>query len=396
MRLLVLDVHGFPSDLQRRAVRQLPAFRRLQSVAHGVLVGPPPPCTMVPSVMDLLASSGPELTWCTVHPGHAASPWSSLLATDVELGILLDRAPDATVVLTSTRLLHPDAFSSFVGARPPRGVRWAQMPTLSTVAGVVSWLARRVSASDSCVPWPLPPPVSRQLDVTRTTSDVDPLNGRPLWIRVLVPRTNRLTNATVTMRFGIRDLVSDPTRWDAATDSERSHMATERTTWPTPEVDMWMRDAHDAHSADEDPEDVPADVEARSAALALVGPTVDVTVPPVLWLRSPLGRDASAAVRGTERSRWLPRALCEGLPSEIPTSPCVAWVPEERGASVVVVAERCPNGWEPTGEEATYVCADHVVHAIAVRRCGRADARPTERSERSVVRGRAREQLPRR
>ena len=344
---------------------------------------------MVTSVAGLAAAAEPGLWWCAQPLAPSASPWGAVEAVDAELGTLLERANDAMVVLTSTRLLHADAFSSFVGVRPPCGMRLSTLPTHTTVAGVVTWIVRQLSDSTP-LSTPLPPPVSHQLDVTLAAADTpvsDPLGCKTLWIRAVVPRPGRCTDVVATLRFGLRDLVSDTTRWDAATDSERSQMATEHAVWPTPDVDVCMHDAHGANGGHEDPEAVLADAAVRAAALALFGPTVDVTVPPSLWLRPPLPREASAAVRGEQRSLWLPWALLRRLPDDLPAAPCVAWVPEEREANVVV-AETCPSEWEPTGETATYVCADHVVHAMVVRRGGRADVKSAERP---ALRGRARE-----
>ena len=120
-----------------------------------------------------------------------------------------------------------------------------------------------------------------------------------------------------------------------------------------------------------------------ATALEVLGPTIRLSVPSALWLRAPLMQERSIRVSGNDRHLWLPWTVHTRM-SASPLPPvCTVWVPEERDAPLLV--DRCAPAWTPTGEAATYMCADAAVHAVAVRR---ATPRPNATT---TTKGRARE-----
>ena len=360
MRVRVIDIHDFPTEERRRAARQLPNFKRLGIAWHDVVVARPTLDSDAAVVDDLaqLLDASASITW---YDFKSRTGTLAIRQADAVLGAVVNHAPSDVVVVTSTRPADVDSLYSFLGAHVPQGVRVPPLPSQTTVAGAFEWVVHHCACHDK--PRPLPPPVCHHTDIAllaaRTTDD--PFgDGRPLWIKAVVPHPRRSTTVVACMRFGLRDLVDGAT-WDGATRAERCRMLAAATHWPTPDAPMTMHDLY------EHEEGVAAAEDVRTAARALFGATVHVPVPPGSWLSAPLPRHVSVGVSATETSSWLPWTLRSRLDASRLTKPLsTVWVPEEHRIPVVL-AERCPLEWTPTGEDAILVCADRVVHAVAVR-----------------------------
>ena len=312
MQVLIVDIQGFPSDMQRRAVRQLPTFSRFSSMVHGVMA----------SDLDATISDCAHVMLLRVEGDDL---WTGLKRVDAQLADVLHQYPRTTTVITSTRVRGDDTCtsSSFVGVCASPGVHVPTLPQHTTVNGISKWIVRRVGHGQNPTD-PLPPPVSRRLDTERllVQDTEDPLAARLLWVRALVRRPGRCSDVLVTLRFALRDLVDDKARWDADTDAERSRTLARHTEWPTPTVSVEVHD--DLEEVDND------DTELLSAALALVGPTVHVEVPRRMWLSPPLPRERSVLLHDDREARtWLPWTLRRRLPFPLSTELCTVWVCEE-------------------------------------------------------------------
>lgn len=376
MQIIIVDMHEFPSALQRRAVRQLPRFGQFDHVAHDVPVSPvrvdelagrAEVRTLRSGAEVLFARPPTSIAWLTLRRDERTE-WDYLTAVDAELYTVLHACRDAYVVVTSTYSTRPD---SMLGVRAPPGVRLPPLPTQTNVHGLLMCIL--CHAFGLTLPTALPPPVSRFTDVTAllVCGDTNPLEARRLWVQVVVPRPDRCTGVVVTFRFGLRDLVQvTDDEWEAATDAERSRWVEGDVDWPVPTSNRVVH----MHDMVEDPETNlyarPGLAEAAmlSEALRRVGPTVRVKTPSSVWLCAPCSRERSVRVGGERRDEWLPWALSRRLPHALPLRPCTAWIPEDKSSPAFFDVEHCPNDWAATGESATYLCADHVVHAVVIRR----------------------------
>lgn len=256
--MIVIDIDHMPWYLQRRAIRQLPAFRALacNQVAFGVPLAEvhatrklhtcmpvAPQCVHYEHadhavLMQLLADAqndvrhGASLVrWATLpsppsnvstrtHHRTADNPngddgaWTHVVYIDSLLKHFAELR-EHTVVLTATRLgpppssSAPGVYETFVCVRPARGVRVPAMPRDTNLLGVMRTLASVILH----VPVPLnPPAVTACIDVNALLNaqryDVSPLDARELWFRVWVPRTDRCSRIMVEIRFGLKELAT--------------------------------------------------------------------------------------------------------------------------------------------------------------------------------------------
>lgn len=436
--MIVISVDRMPTELQRRAVRQLPTFRAMAK--HVLFNVPLVSIDGVPVVINrygmqpayryydnadhvkirrLLQDTAVDVVdtddiyWVTTFAkSHDIPAWDHLICLDEMLRPLLARTR-WTLVLTSTRLF-PICPETFIGMRAASGLRMPRLPDDTNIAGVLQTAmdavagGRRENATTGAISLPAPVTTCLHIDslLDAQRLDVSPLDAKALWFRVLVPRCDRCSRIVVVLRFGLEELASLP-EWERLSDADRCRRMAETSEWTTPR-DNFIIEMYDA--SDDTGDNLYADAtfcasEAASRALAdalgVIQPTVTLRVPPDLWLRAPSSSQLPSedTPNCCSLSTWLPLSVRSRLP-DAPLPPCcTVWVPEFRSAPTLVVplTRSLPPEWVQTGDCAFYTCTNHSVHAMVIaRREGQNATQNPHNGVSGAVRGRAREHHRRR
>ena len=320
---------------------------------------------------------------------------------------------------------HRRNVESFLLVRPARGVRLPPpLPSRvdldsalsATVGALLGRAGRDALHASSCITCCLCP--SAALDAQRADDGGGEETGgneeggeewwaaRRMWVRVAVPRPDRRSDAAVVFRFGMRDLHGGGGQWDSLTEPEKSR-AVEATPPLLPPSDCSICIFDSAEDAGE-----ARDMLARPGLSSLSSTLIEEArkaceeawkgegraegergggggrgaMPNGMWLRAPVECRAEAARMGAEDVRaWLPSSVRARAPFPLPPA-CTVFVPVRRSSSsfssfsssshfsnTATLPSPCPHlgalpprGWEATGEEATYACADRIVHAVVV------------------------------
>lgn len=228
MRTIVLDIHGMPSGVQRRAVRQLVGFRTAWERGVGRL-HVPVHCVHRPLATLLTRLDHVNLVDDVIGGDHGACLNATRAVNDGVQWVCLrsvERANEAwpalvylseglvrdvlrmaetkawTVVLTSSSVAGPP-YTSFVCVVPPRGVRPVPLRAYGNVADV---LCATLATHAPCA-HVAPCAVTTCLDVSDAAGSQHASEHRTMWVRIVTPRTDRANDVATTFRFSLHDLL---------------------------------------------------------------------------------------------------------------------------------------------------------------------------------------------